>query len=428
MLAFLSNRATAAHLALGAVAPLVLCKYFGAGALLAALLWISLVAAVWAFMAPAKGEEERSSEARRRFFEDALGDPFFWVALLLIGYAALVALNGGVALEYDLEQSVWRLITPTLPQLPGGVTGAGGLHFASAVIVLVIYPAVAYALDARQSVCFALFAVTIVTVDAVFAHASGVGISGERAAAYGLWSLVAASVLFSAERTCSRPKELIASIMLAGCLAALLFSGRPALAFIFVSALVLMTLLFVVFAFPGLRFQGAVRAIVLILVSGFIAAMLYKWRVGDWMALIPNWSTAADGTMTRLATEAWESAPWVGVGLGGFPLAAKLGASPEDWAVIGAIPDFYANGWRALLVERGMIGVLAVAVSVGTIGFAWLCRARRRGREFFTAPLLLFPLALAAVAVGMVFDGSTLQADAFVAFASLAALSVNGGI
>lgn len=410
------------------MAPLVLCKYFGVGAASVALIWISLVALIWAFTAPVKGEEERASEARRRFLEGTLGDPFFWVALLLTAYAAIVALNGGVALAYDNEQAVWRLRTPVLPSLPGSVNGAGGIHFASSVVVLVVYPAVAYALDARQSVYFAIVAATVVVADAVFACASGLGISGGCVATYGLWSLVAASALFSAERAGKRVKELLATLMLAGCLAAMMFAGRPAVVCVFVSALVLLTLSFIGFTFSDLHVRGAVRSIALVVVSCSAAAALYQWQVGDWNAMMPCWTTAADGTLTRLATEAWESAPWVGVGLGGFPLAAKFGAGPEDWSVLGVLPDFYSNGWRALLVERGMIGVLAVAISVGAIGFAWFSRARQRGSEFFTAALPLFPLAVAAVAVSMVFDGSALQADSLVAFASLAALSVNGGI
>lgn len=410
------------------MAPLVLCKYFGVDAVSSVLIWLSLVMLVWAFMAPSKDEEERSPEARHRFLEGVLADPFFWVSLLLTGYAAMVALNGGVALSYDVEQSVWKLLKPAVPSLPGSVSGVGGIYFASAVVALVVYPAVAYALDGRQSVYFSLIAVTLVTMDAAFAHASGLGIGGEDAVAYGLWSLVAASALFSAERAGRRAKELLATLLLAGCLAAMMFAGRSTVVCLFVSALVLLTLAFIGFAFSDLHVRGAVRSVALVVISCSAAAALYQWQVGDWDAMIPGWTSAADGTLTRLATEAWESAPWVGVGLGGFPLAAKFGAGPEDWAVLGVLPDFYSNGWRALLVERGMIGVLAVAISVGAIGFAWFSRARQRGSEFFTAALPLFPLAVAAVAVAMVFDGSALQADSLVAFASLAALSVNGGI
>lgn len=428
MLAFLSNKASAAHLALVAVAPLVLCKYFGETAVWPVLLWLSALVAIWAFMAPARKEEENSMVARNRFLCGLVSDPFTWVALVLLAYAAVAALNSGVALAYDAEALTWRLSGPAMPELPGGVKGSGALYFSSALAVLAAYPAVVHSLDSRQAVSFGLFATLIVLIDAVFAYVSGTGIPAGSAAAYGLWAMVAAGVMFSAEKSCSRFKEMLASLALTGCIAAMLFAGNPVVICVSLAAILAVALVFIGFSCVDLRAIGITRALLMLLVSCAAAAVLFHWRSGDWESLVPVFGIPEGDPLTRLAVEAWETRPWVGIGAGAFPLAAKIGATPSDWTVLGAVPDFYANGWRAFLVERGMIGVVAFAVALGALAFSWFRGVRRRGFLNFTVAAALFPFAVAVVAVSLVYGSSALQADALVAFAALAALSVNGGV
>ena len=427
MLGFLSNRATAAHLALAAVAPLVLCKYIPADAVIAVLLWLALISLVWAFMSPSRNEGERTPDARRRYLYGSLYDPFFWVAVLILGYSAVTALNVGVRFGYDAESKIWSLLAPPVDILPGCVEGFGGQYFAASLLVLVLYPAIVHSINSRQSVYFVITSTTIVVIDAVFSFAAGFGIPGTSAAAYGLWALAAAASMFSAERSRRRPKEMLSAITLAGCFTALMFSGRPTVALVFVSATVLLAMIFSAFMCKELRFTGVVRALVLLLVAAAIAAGLFQWFSGDWESMIPVWKSEADPILKRLALESWEAHPWTGSGVGSFPLVAKIGATAEDWAVLGSMPDFYANGWRALLVERGMVGLLLLAAAIGAMAFMWFRYMRQRGLENFAAAVPLFPIALAAVSVVLVFDSSAMQVEALVAFVAVAAFSVNGG-
>jgi len=427
VLAFLSNRATAAHLALAAVAPLVLCKYFGYGAICPVLLWIAAVVAVWCLMAPSKGDEERTPAARHRVIKGLIGDPFVWVALVIIGYCAVLAVNDGVALSYDGESALWRLLPPRMPALPGSVSGAGAIRFAVSPLLLVLYCGVAHSLDSRQAVYFGIFGSLIVLLDAVLADAAGIGVPPEDAVAYGLWSLTAAAMMFAAERANRRPKELLAALTLSGCLSAMLASGRATVVVIFAGALLLLSVLFAVCCFRKLRLAGVARAFLLLIVACVTAAVAYHCRIGAWETLLPVWLNDADATLTRLAYANWEAKPWLGVGLGAFPAAAKMIATASDWTVLGPMPDFYGNAWRTLLVERGMVGVIVVSLAVGSLFFAWFRRVRLRGREYFSASSLLLPIAVVAMASSMVFDGSALQVESLMAFAALAALSVNGG-
>lgn len=427
MLGFLSNRATAAHLALAAVAPLVLCKYLSGGALNAVVPWIVAICLVWAFMAPVKRGEERSPSARGRFLHDTSNDPFLWVAVVVLLYSAVLAVNSGVALSYDSDSKLWRLMPPAVRMLPGGVAGFGGACFTTSLLMLALYPAVVHSLDSRQAVYFAIFASSVAVLDAVFAHASGAGIRAESAGAYGLWGLAAAASAFSAELSRRRVKEMLSVLALAGCLTAMMLSGKAVEVCVFSAAMVLLALVFIGFRCRELGKSGVVRTLLVLTVSAGIAVALFHWRSGEWESLIPVWHVDSDAIFNRFAVSAWKESPWTGSGVGSFPLVVKIGATAEDWMTLGAMPEFYSNGWRAMLVERGMIGILAFASVLGAMFYTWFRYTWQRGLKNFSSAVPLLPLALAAVSTVMFFDGSAMRPEAIVAFVGVAAFSVNGG-
>lgn len=428
MLGFLSNRATAAHLALAAVAPLVLCKYLAADAVCAVSAWLALLAAVWAFASPVRREEEHAHDARRRCAGNLLADPFSWVAVAIVVYAAVISLNSGVGLAYDPEARAWRLAPPAIAALPGGIPGSGSPCICAAILTFVVYPAAVHTLDSRQSVYFAIVATVAVAVEAAFAGAAGFGVDGGSAVAYGLWSLVAAGAMFSAENSRRRPKELVCALALAGCVSALAFAGRPAVTAVFAAAIVLLALAFAALRCRELGFLGVVRAFLMMFVAFAIAAALFHWQSGAWETLVPDWSLPeSDAILSRFAIGAWETSPWTGTGAGSFPIVAKLSATAGDWMALGPLPDFTRNAWRTLLVERGMVGLLVIAVSLGAMLYTWFRYARQRGLEHFAPAVPLLPIATGAVSALMFFDGSALHPEAIVAFVALAAFSVNGG-
>ena len=428
MLAFLSRRASAAHLALVAVAPLVLCEYPSVGSLLTVSGWLVFLAAIWAFMSPAAQEEESVHNALRRFLRGMLTDPFFWSGAVFAVYSATVALNTGVALAFDADALVWRLSSAAAPALPGGV-GSAGVGFLSASLAsLVLYSAVVHSLDSRMATAFSVIALLMVIAIAVFGLVCGRAPGRELSpAAYGIWSLVALSTMLSAARSHDRFPEMVSMLAFAVCLLTMASGGHPEELTVFAGASAAIAAVSAFGCFRSLRLSGTLRSMSLLLLSVVTGAAAFYGLSGDWDSLLPVWRSASDPTLDRLAVDAFMDHPWIGVGAGAFPLAAKLLATPADWPALGAVPDFGGSALRTFVVERGMIGSALLLISAGALGYSWFRRARLRGRAFFNAAAPLLPIAILAIAVLSVFGDSVLRADALVAFAALAALSVNGG-
>ena len=416
-------------MALVAVAPLVLCAYFADRLVSPAMAWLVFLAAIWAFMAPCRREEEEHHPARRRVLRGTLADPFFWSLVVFALYSAVVAVNSGVAMVFDTDTLVWRLSAAAAPVLPGSAASAGLAFFAAALAAAALYPAIVHSLDSRRASDFALLASALVLLRVIFnlacGSAAGVAVSPT---AYGWWSLIALAAMLAAVRVRDRFSELVAMAAFAGCLLATALGGRPLVTSAFAAAALLLVTVAVIGSWRELRWRGAVRSLLLFLVALLAFAVCYHWLSGDWTALVPKaLRSASDAVLDRLAFDAAVDHPWIGVGAGAFPFAAKLGATPSDWTVLGAVPDFGSGALRVFLVERGMIGSVMLLIAAGALVYAWFRRAYERGRAYFTAAVALLPIALVTFAFLSVFDGSGLRTEALVAFAALAAFSVNGG-
>jgi hypothetical protein len=152
---FISKYALAAHLALAAVAPLPLMRFFEASAA-TAMLWITGFAFVWMLLSPSVFSGERINEARRRLVRSMFSDPLIWVMVLLVLTSGVRALNGGIKMAYDAETMVWSISPAAFPLLPGTVDGCGYLPFATSVLAAVLIAGCRHALGkaARMAFCF----------------------------------------------------------------------------------------------------------------------------------------------------------------------------------------------------------------------------------------------------------------------------------
>ncbi|MBR1921794.1 MAG: hypothetical protein IJ829_07335, partial [Kiritimatiellae bacterium] len=99
----ISKYGLAAHLALLAVAPLFLFPFCGSVWTARTLLWLSLSAAVWTFVAPSCRKDEMPHDARARVASSIFVDPLFWFSVVLVLFAVVRWLNVGVAMVYDAE-------------------------------------------------------------------------------------------------------------------------------------------------------------------------------------------------------------------------------------------------------------------------------------------------------------------------------------
>lgn len=143
----ISKYGLAAHLALLAVAPLIVFPYLGVGEIAKVVLWLSLLVFAWFLNSPSRINNERStSEARRRISKALVADPIFWIFAVVTILSALRALNNGITLAYDAESYIWYMTEPAISILPACCEDAGFPVFVSNFLSLIVYMTAKHAL------------------------------------------------------------------------------------------------------------------------------------------------------------------------------------------------------------------------------------------------------------------------------------------
>ena len=134
---------------------------------------------------------------------------------------------------------------------------------------------------------------------------------------------------------------------------------------------------------------------------------------------------ARRGVLSDAAFKSWVSHPWVGVGMGAFQFSLRFSVSASDWALvpqgIAAVP----NGWRQLLVERGIVGAVTMALPFGFLLFTYFRRAVIcvRARRLPGPTVVVAPLAVLALVATALFDCSLLRPDVLVITGAILAVS-----
>ena len=442
----------AAHLSFLAVAPLFLYPFCTASATATAVLWLSLVAAIWCLLVPSVRSGEPLHVARRRVLSDLVRDPLFWTSLALAAFTGLRALNGGVRMAYDAEKAVWCLEPPALPIFPGCMDGLGYLPFAVAVALVVVLVGARHSLGRSARMAFLLMASAGAGLAAVVALvAANQGnvvcrmllVASPDAASYfgfaqGVYFLCGLVVLTTAfERAWVRAMPLFA--LAVGGTAVGVFAFAPGAASVLFLALALVVLLaaFVYLFFTVGRTSqfryvavlGIALALAALTVAFAMPAGLLQKKLDVFLGLafVPDGFFDLRGTLSEIALRAWKTAPWTGTGIGSFPLDVRFQATPDDWAVLPRGVSTIANGGWCLLAERGLVGAVAAALPFGFIAWSFVRRAAAwatGGRLRVPHPgVLLAPLVLVAIAVTVPFDNSFLRPDALLAAAAAAAVA-----
>ncbi|MBO7683237.1 MAG: hypothetical protein J6T51_00750 [Kiritimatiellae bacterium] len=440
----------AAHLALLAVAPLFLFPFFGASDIAAVALWLSLAGAWWIVMEPSVRGGEMLHDARRRVLRAIGRDPLFWVLLVVVALAGLRALNTGIAMSYDFETRAWSVSEPAFPILPGSHAGGGVLAFAAAVSLGVVVTGCRHALGRSARMAFLLIgsslsgvAATMLVLLAVRDNAvakaaidCGPGWLYHPGVAFSLYLLCGIVALYGAfERGWNA--AVLLTVFAVGGNAAGMFAFSPAFdAAVFAAAGVLLFAGVFAVACRTLRGSGKFRMLVvfsiaLVLGGLLVFAVLPEGVVAGKTDPIVAWNLLPEdflerrGVLSAAAFKSWVSHPWVGVGMGAFQFNLRFNVSASDWALIPHGVSAVPNGWWQLIVERGIVGAMAMALPLGFLLFTFFSRAAGcvRALRLPSPAAFAAPLAVSALVATAFFDCSLLRADVLVVTGAMLAVS-----
>ena len=440
----------AAHLAILAVAPLFLFPFYGEGTIATVLLWLAVPAQTWLLMEPSLRSGERLHDARRRVAWGLLTDPLLWVGLVLVVFTGIRALNTGIALAYDAETAKWVVNDARFPFFPGSVGSAGYLPFAGMVAMTVLLEGCRHSLGRSARMAFLLLVSTLSGLAALIAiflaaqgnaavlhlmkpSQTGYSFVGAVFALDFLASLAALVAAFERKWRLDMPLFPLAI----GCTAAGAFAFAPAyVSCVFAIAGILLLVYAFFYSSRALPSSGEFKMLVVCGISltlGGLAAVacLPEDVLADRLAAYRSFEFFGERflslreILTSVALKTWKSHIWIGTGVGSFPLDFRFGATAAGWAHVPGGVAMASNGWWQLLVERGVVGALALALPFGFLLVSYFVKmARGFGSHALPHPAgWLAPLGLAALCVTGTYDCSFLRPDVLMCAAALAAVS-----
>ncbi len=437
----ISKYGLAAHLALVAVAPLFLST--------AAVLWLSALCAAWVVMEPSRIGSEHLYEARRRVARAISRDPVFWVLLFVVGASVLCALNVGVGMAYNAEEGAWGLAQPGLPLMPGSVDGAGFPLVGCTAAALVVATGCRHGLGRAARGAFCLAASALSGLGAlVWAILSWEGVASARAAlacplatpafeggVYGIFlafALVAIVAAFERRWLKVMPLTLLG---VGGNALGLFMFSPPAVIVAYAAAALLVFL----YAFVYLRLtvgrHAEFKLSVFVLMGLVLAALAAVGLLPGEMvasrtepllagALVPEGFIGTRSVLSDVALRIWKESPWLGHGLGSFPLGLQFYATPAEWQDITPLQTAVPNGYWMLLAESGVIGAFLLAAPLVLLLTTYVHRLVCGVRIALPHPLAwagLFVLVVAALET--LVDASFLTPGAAVALAAVLSIS-----
>lgn len=413
------------------------------------MLWTSLMGAVWLVLEPSLRSGERLHDARVRAAKAIRGDPLFWTMLALVAFCGMRALNTGIDLAYDPENSTWFMSKAAMPLMPGSAGEAGRLPFAAAVSAAVLVTGCRHSLGRSARLAFLLVASGLAGLAAVIAvvavhtgAAAGAVAESELARSFAgfafgvhlLCGLAAVDAVFERHWNAASPLLLFA---VGGNAAGVMLFSPPYMAAFFAAA-ALVEFLYV-FIHAWVKLQQPVQFKILVvcgltvgagwlLVSSLLPAEDFASRIAAFKSvktLFPENFAEIRAMLSRVSFEGWISHLWAGTGVGSFPSVFRFHATPADWALLPRGSAAAASCWWQMLTERGLVGTVGVVLPFGFLSVTYARRLMlwpRAGGMPHPACLAGLLAAAAAVASGF-FDGSLIRADALTALCSTVAIS-----
>ena len=437
----ISKYGLAAHLAFLAVAPLFLSPV--------CVFWLSGFVILWLIMEPSRISGERLHEARARVAGQMMRDPLLWISLVLIAYALVRFFNVGIGMTYDAETQVWAMSKPPLPILPGCVAGFGGPELAGVLAFAVVVQGCRHALGRSARTAFMLcvsalsgagavvFAVLMYQGDSLILSLAKCGLESPSfiGSAFGVhWLAGTVALLGVHEHRWLRAMPL--TILSVGGNAAGLFLFAPApVQVVFLAGELLVLVYAFVYALRCLERSGEFKFLVTfamsvvtggvlavaVLSNADLAARLAPYETG---AFLSEEYLASRKALSAVALGAWKGNPWLGTGLGSFPLNLKFLSAGIDWSVVRPEQLAPLNGYWYLLVERGILGAVLIACPLGVLLWTFAVDLVRGIRLRMPHPQCwLGPVAMVAVLVEMLIDTSFFISGVPLAVASYLAIA-----
>lgn len=442
----------AAHLALLAVAPLLLYPFCEEGAIAAVLLWLSLLAMLWMVLEPSMRRGEGLSDSRRRVAREMAHDPLFWILIVLVAFSGVRALNAGIALSYNAEGAVWYISEQTFPLLPGTVDGAGFQPFAASVAFLVLVQACRHSLGRAARHFFVLASAAVAGLVAVISIAalrlgfsngltallsSGDGLKCSSAGFvfgfYLIGGVVALVAVF--EQNWTKTLGLVA-VAIGGTAAGVVAFAPFHLSVVLIAAALLVLAYALVFSGktfqPSSLFKIVLIGLASLAVGGlFVTVALPGNAFAERLAALPEFRFFPEGflktreALSAIAFKSWVSHLWLGTGVSSFPLDFRIHAQATDWELLPRGAAAVASCWWLLLAERGVIGL---ALFILPFGFLLAAYVRRliggvADLELPHPTCMVAPVLLALFITAGFFDCSPLRTEVLLAMGSLTVIS-----
>ena len=443
----------AAHLAILAVAPLFLFPFCTDHVVATVLLWLSLLTGLWMVLGPSVHGGERLYDARRRVTVALLSDPLSWVLLAVVIFSGFRALNTGIAFRYNAETAVWYVSSAVVPVFPGVVGSSGDLDFAVMVAFFVLVQSCRHSLGRSGRRAFLLMTAAFAGISADVAlwalregHAGAGSLLPSIASStcsfagfsYGLYLICGLVSLVAIFENKWNTAVLLVLLGVSGTGAGM-FAFAPVYQILAFAVIVLVVLLYAPFyLYWTIRSSSELKFLVVVgmsLALGGLTVVFFlpPGVLGGHLAALksliffPERYWEIRRLLSDVAFGAWSANIWIGTGLGSFPLDFRFAAKPEDWVLLSGQMMTLANGWWLVLVERGIVGFVFLALP---FGFLLVSYVRRLVAGFsercFPHPMALFvPLTFLVLVGGGFFDCSAFRADALLVMGPLAAVSVS---
>lgn len=396
---FISKYAAAAHLALLAVSPLFLFPWCGSEVLTWVLAWLTAPALLWVVLEPSRRSDEHLHDARERVGGELLRDPLLWVFVVIAVLALLRWLNNGVVMSYDAENEYWFLKEAEIAFLPAAVPTRGGMEFMLVLATAVIVEGCRHALGKAARLSFLFTSSLLSGVAALAVALSGYfGHSGVQTAqtatfvnpsfvgtVFGLYML-AAIIAFAGGLESQWRKITALSIFAIGANGAGLFLFAPTVVILLFAVAAIPTLLFAIIwsgthahGAAGLKcfvgvFTGLVIAVFFVVCcapDGLSSGRISLIASGE---ILPEGFWELRAKLSEIAAKVWKSSPWFGTGVGSFPLDIRFNTEAADWKLINIQQSAVPSGWWTLLVERGIVGAVMIALPLCFMLFTFLRR------------------------------------------------------